>query len=71
MIYEKPQIKFQKFHAESFLDNTNPLSAYDPTQGWDPFDWDEEGGFTPNGAQGLFNGTITINSEGPGGWLNG
>lgn len=74
MIYEKPRITFQKFHTNAFLDNTTVLSQDDPTMGGggiDPWgDWDEEGGFE-FGSADVFNGTITINSDGVGGWFNG
>ena len=66
MIYEKPKITFQKFHTNAFLNNTDVLSNYDPDQEWEP--WDPEGGFI---SDEVFNGTISINSDGVGGWLNG
>lgn len=62
MIYEKPKITFQKFHTNAFLDH-DVLSANDPDDDWDPY-----GGFT---SDEVFNGTISINSDGVGGWLNG
>lgn len=66
MIYEKPTITFQKFHTDAFLDNTNVLSVNDPDIGEDVFDEEFEM-FTND----VFNGTISINSDGVGGWLNG
>ena len=68
MIYEKPKITFQKFHTNAFLDNTDVLSANNPDDDWDPY-----GGFTPGdfSTNEVFNGTISINSDGVGGWLNG
>ena len=75
MIYEKPKITFQKFHTDAFLDDLDPLSANDPGRGWDPFEpfspWSEDEEFTPFGTNDVFNGTISINSDGVGGWFNG
>lgn len=67
MKYEKPMITFQKFHIDSFLDDEEILSANSPIK--DNEEFDEDGGFTED-AFG-FNGTITINSDGVGGWFNG
>ena len=67
MTYEKPTITFQKFHTDAFLENTDVLSNNNPDQGQDV--WDPEGGFVFE--NGVFNGTISINSDGVGGWLNG
>lgn len=71
MIYEKPEITFQKFHTDAFLDNTNVLSANDPDSGGsgvDPWDDDwEDWGFESAGS----NGTLSAGSNGVGGWFNG
>ena len=72
MIYEKPAIYFQKFHTDAFLDNTaeDILSNNDPNHGSGEWEWDPNGGFMTINGSG-FNGTITLNSDGVGGWLNG
>ena len=67
MIYEKPEITFQKFHTDAFLDNTNVLSSNDPDEGHEAWDPDAGFGFGSSG----YNGSITINSDGVGGWFNG
>lgn len=65
MIYEKPELSFQKFHTETFLDELDVLSANDPDDDFDV--WDEGFDFNSFG----FNGTFSIDPDGVGGWLNG
>lgn len=66
MIYEKPEISFQKFHTDTFLDDKDVLSANDPDIGGGVWG-DEEFEFNSSG----FNGTVSIHSDGVGGWFNG
>ena len=70
MIYEKPTISFKRFHADAFLDHTDVLSANNPDIGDDVFDISDDD-WGDIGFDSAFNGTITINSDGVGGWLNG
>lgn len=67
MIYEKPEISFQKFHTEAFLDDMEDLSINNPDD--EHFVYDPDEGFTFDSAG--FNGTISIRSDGVGGWFNG
>lgn len=67
MIYEKPEISFQKFHTDAFLDNTDVLSNMPPDK--ENEEWDPDAGF--NASASGYNGSITINSDGVGGWFNG
>ncbi len=61
MTYEKPQISFQKFHTDTFLDDAAMASGNGiPSQDDDIFE------FISN-----FNGAIIIGSDGVGGWFNG
>lgn len=69
MIYEKPAIKFQKFHTDPFLDQ-NVLSNNNPDFGGDIFGGDDDDwGFEPTSYG--FNGTISLGPDGVGGWFNG
>ena len=65
MIYEKPEISFQKFDTDTFLDDKDVLSANNPESEWE---WDPEGGFE---FGGVFNGYISLDPDGTGGWFNG
>jgi len=56
MIYEKPEIKFQKFCTESYLEEN--ISANDENPGGDI-------------TKDLFNVDIVLDSTGVGGWFNG
>ncbi len=60
MNYEKPEIKFQKFHTEAFLED-EPLSSGEGDEGHDIF----------QDSIISFNGSITTDSSGVGGWFNG
>ncbi|MCQ2471892.1 MAG: hypothetical protein MJ147_07635 [Clostridia bacterium] len=71
MIYEKPAIRFQKFHTDPFLDQ-NVLSSTPTDMGGDIFGGDDDNDdweFEPT-AYG-FNGTISLGPDGVGGWFNG
>ncbi len=59
MNYEKPQIKFQKFYTESFLEENISANNEDP------------GHETPFGNPDTFNVDIVLESTGVGGWFNG
>lgn len=59
MKYEKPEINFQKFYTESFLED-ELLSSGGGSIDHEIF-----------GSTDGFNGAVTLNSDGVGGWFNG
>ena len=58
MKYEKPEIKFQKFHTESFLEENMSTN-------------DSDAEHTIYGNPNVFNVDISLESTGVGGWFNG
>ena len=70
MIYEKPEISFQKFHIDAFLD-LDPLSANDPEHGGEIFDDDDEDIVIINPGRNHLNGRISASDNPVGSWFNG
>lgn len=68
MTYEKPIITFKKFHADAFLADSGILSATNNTSHEEEIGpWGDEG-FE---VGGIFNGVVSLDPDGTGGWFNG
>lgn len=70
MVYEKPAIILQKFHTDAFLD-LDVLSNNDPENEWEHRDKDDWGNEGFEFGSNEFNGFISLDGDGVGGWFNG
>ena len=72
MIYEKPEISFQKFHIDAFLD-LDPLSANGPEHGGEIWggDDDDGGDIIIVGPTRRTNGRVVASDDPVGSWFNG
>ncbi len=68
MTYEKPTITFKKFHTDAFLADTGILSGMNNTEHEEDV-WDPNAGFEFGSNE--FNGFISLDGDGVGGWFNG